>query len=403
MLDFKTAGESHGRGLLVIIEGVPAGIEISKEEINEKLLRRQGGYGRGGRMKIESDQVEIYSGIRGGLTTGSPVGFLINNKDWENWQQVMSPDKDKIIEKEKLVIKRDEKIKEISPRVTRPRPGHADLAGVYKYNLADIRNILERASARETTARTAAGALLEKVLSYFNIEIISHVLQLGPVKSSSPEVPFDQLKEKVVDSPLHCFDKDKENEMISYIDKIQEEGDTAGGVVEIITTPLPVGLGTHVSWQEKLDGKLAAALMSIQAIKGVEFGPAFDNAARKGSEVHDEIFYDGNEGFYRKTNRAGGLEGGITNGQPLQARIAMKPLSTLYQPLQSVDIASKKPFAAQVERSDVTAVPAAGVVAEAMVAFVLARALLEKFGGDHLEEVIRNYKNYLKQFPGGQQ
>ena len=403
MLNYSTAGESHGRALMVIVEGLPAGIEVDRDLINEKMARRQGGYGRGGRMKIESDRVEIIAGIRAGKTIGSPVGLMIANKDWENWKKVMSPFKEEITADEQLVIKKDERLKKIMKKVTRPRPGHADLAGVLKYNLGDIRNILERASARETAARTAVGGLLDCLLTYFGIEIISHVLAIGKVKSESPRVGFQDLKDRVCNSPLHCYDQKKEQQMIAYIDAIRKKGDSLGGIIEIVTTELPVGLGTHTVWHRRLDSRLAAALMSIPAIKGVEIGPAFTNAARKGSQVHDEIFYNKAQGYYRKTNRAGGLEGGITNGQPLAARIAMKPIPTLYQPLQSVDIETKEVFAAGVERSDITAVPAAGVVAEAMVGFVLGREILEKFGGDSLEEVLTNYKNYQKTVTGSEQ
>ncbi|ACL69367.1 Chorismate synthase [Halothermothrix orenii H 168] len=395
VLSFKTAGESHGKGLMVIIDGMPAGVKVDIDLINKKLGRRQGGYGRGGRMKIEKDKVEVLSGIRCGETIGSPVGLLIYNRDWENWKKVMSPVTRPGVGNEEISIKKDGKIKKIKRVVTRPRPGHADLAGALKYNQSDIRNILERASARETAARTAAGAVAQALLKYFDIDIISHVIQIGEVKSSSPEVDFDTLKERILKSPLNCYDKKKEQEMINHIDKIKEAGDSLGGVIEIRTTPLPVGLGSHVQWDRRLDGRLAQALISIPAIKGVEIGTAFDNAGSYGSRVHDEIFYSKEKGFYRKTNRAGGLEGGITNGEPLIIRLAMKPIPTLYSPLQSVDIVTKKPFTASVERSDVTAVPAAGVVAEAMVSFILAQAILEKFGGDHIDEIFDNYKRFL--------
>lgn len=394
MIDFRTAGESHGKGLMVIIEDLPAGIEIDKNLINNKLARRQGGYGRGGRMKIETDKVEVFSGIRKGKTIGSPVGLLIYNKDWENWKQVMSPDSLQISGKGEIKIKKDKQVKKISSRVTRPRPGHADLAGVIKYNLDDIRNILERASARETAARTAMGGLLANLLKYFEIDVISHVIQLGEIEASSPELTFSELKERVYSSPLHCYDREKEQEMMDYIDRVKEQGDSLGGVIELRTTPLPPGLGSHTQWMKKLDARLTQALMSIPAIKGVEIGSAFDNASRPGSKVHDEIDYDDKGGFSRRTNRAGGLEGGITNGEPLIVRMAMKPIPTLYKPLQSVDIETKELFDASVERSDVTAVPAAGVVGEAMVNFVLAQALKEKFGGDHIQEMLNNYQQY---------
>ncbi len=399
MLNFKTAGESHGKGLMAIIDGLPAGIEVNIDHINKKLARRQGGYGRGGRMKIETDQVEVISGIRQGNTMGSPVSLIISNKDWDNWQEVMSVEKN-IADSEnpvnnEVIIKKDNKLKKIKKVVTRPRPGHADLAAAQKYNTKDIRNILERASARETAARVAVGGITDNLLAYFDIGIISHLIQLGEISSPVEDVSYKELKETVENSPLHCYNKEKEKEMIKYIDNVMDKGDTLGGIIEIRTSPLPVGLGSHTQWDRKLDGLIAQALMSIPAIKGVEIGPAFDNTTTPGSEVHDEIFYSEERGYYRKTNRAGGLEGGVTNGQSLVVRIAMKPIPTLYQPLQSVDLHTKEAFSASVERSDVTAVPAAGVVAEAMLSFVLAQALLEKFGGDSIEEIMSNYKNYL--------
>ena len=404
MLDYKTAGESHGRGLLIIVDGLPAGLEVDPGVINDMLARRQGGYGRGGRMKIETDRVQIYSGVRGGETMGSPVGMVIENKDWENWQQVMSALPEEVTEEEKVMIKKDDRLKEINSRVTRPRPGHADLAGVLKYNLQDIRNILERASARETAARTAVGGLLKCFLHVFELDVISHVLRIGSAAAPEPaageELSFTELKESISESPVNCFDREAGQEMMAEIDNCAEEGDTLGGVIEIVTTPLPVGLGTHTVGKDRLDARLATALMSIPAVKGVEIGPAFDCAGRRGSKVHDEIFYCEEKGYYRETNRAGGLEGGMSNGQPLRVRIAMKPLATLYKPLQSVDIATGEEISAAVERSDVTAVPACGVVGEAMVVLVLARALLDKFGGDHCEETLRNYRQYLQNLPG---
>ncbi|MEJ6950069.1 chorismate synthase [Natronospora cellulosivora (SeqCode)] len=396
MLNFSTAGESHGKGLIAIIDGLPAGIRIDIEAINRKLARRQGGYGRGGRMKIETDKIDIYSGVRMGETIASPLSFVIKNKDWENWQQVMSVEKLVEDSSDDIVrIKKDGRIKEIKKVVTRPRPGHADLSGAIKYNTKDIRNILERASARETAARTAVGGITDCFLRYFDIEIISHVIQIGEISSEKTiNIGFDELKENVLDSPLHCFDKEKEEEMIKYIDSVKEKGDSLGGIIELRTTALPVGLGSHTQWDRKLDGLISQALMSIPAVKAVEIGSAFDNSTKIGSQVHDEIFYSKDRNYYRKTNRAGGIEGGMSNGEGLIIRIAMKPIPTLYQPLQSIDIESKEAFAASVERSDVTAVPAAGVVAEAMLSFVLARALLEKFGGDSMAEIMNNYKAY---------
>lgn len=399
MLRFYTAGESHGKGLLAVLDGLPAGINISSEHINYKLSRRQGGYGRGGRMRIEKDQAEIISGIRAGKTIGSPVGLIIYNRDWENWQEIMS-DVERTAEAgadsgNLIRIEKDGKLREVERVVTRPRPGHADLAAAMKYNSADIRNILERASARETAARVAVGAITDCLLEYFGIEIISHVIQIGEIKTSvSPDLSFKELKERILESELNCFDGEKEKEMMAYIDRVKAEGDSLGGVIELRTTPLPVGLGTHTQWDRRLDGLIARAIMSIPAIKGVEIGPAFDNSGKKGSQVHDEIFYDEEIGFYRKTNRAGGLEGGVTNGEPIIIRAAMKPIPTLYKPLNSVDIRTRKPVKAGVERSDITAVPAAGIVAEAMLSFVLAQAILEKFGGDSIEEVMANYNSY---------
>ena len=399
MLSFKTAGESHGKGLVAIIDGLPAGIEVDIEHINDKLARRQGGYGRGGRMKIEKDRVEIFSGVRAGKTMGSPVALLIHNRDWVNWQEVMAVEgmvaEDEVGDN-KLNIIKDERLEKVEKKVTRPRPGHADLAAALKYNTDDIRYILERASARETAARVAVGGLTDCLLRYFDIDIVSHVIQLGSISAPlEGKVSFAELKERVYASPLHCYDREKEEEMMKYIDEIRRAGDTLGGIVEIRTTPLPVGLGSHTQWDRRLDGRIAQALMSIPAVKGVEIGPAFENSTLPGSKVHDEIFYTKERGYYRKTNRAGGLEGGTSNGQPLIVRIAMKPIPTLYRPLQSVDMKTKEPFEASIERSDVTAVPAAGVVAEAMLSFVLAQALLEKFGGDSIDEMLVNYRAYL--------
>lgn len=398
MLSFKTAGESHGKGLVAIIDGFPAGVEVDIKHINDKLARRQGGYGRGGRMKIEKDQVEIFSGVRAGSSMGSPIALLIHNKDWVNWQDVMAVEaKESGGQAGEVNILADERLEKIEKRVTRPRPGHADLAAALKYNTGDIRNILERASARETAARVAVGGVTDCLLRYFAIDIISHVIQLGSISAPlGGNIAFEEIKARVSASPLHCYDKEKEQEMMAYIDKIRKAGDTLGGIVEIRTSPLPVGLGSHTQWDRKLDGKIAQAMMSIPAVKGVEIGPAFENSTRPGSEVHDEIFYAQDRGYYRKTNRAGGLEGGISNGQPLIIRIAMKPIPTLYKPLQSVDIRTKEAFQASIERSDVTALPAAGVVAEAMLSFVLAQALIEKFGGDSIEEMLANYRTYLQ-------
>ena len=395
MLEFKTAGESHGKGLITYIKGLPADIEINYEKINRKLALRQGSYGRGGRMKIESDKIEVISGIRQGKTTGSPVTFYIKNKDWQNWKEIMGARQSNNSDGEDTIeIEKDDRIKEVKKKITIPRPGHADLAGVIKYSLSDIRNISERASARETAARTAMGGLIDCFLEYFGLDVIHYLKSLGDITISEPDLRFDLLKKRVYNSPLSCYDKDKEKTIKEKMDYYRQKGDTLGGTLEIVTTPLPIGLGDHILWNDRLDGKLAQALMSIPAIKGVEIGPAFENSTLPGSEVHDEIYYNNN--FHHKTNRAGGVEGGISNGNSLRLRIAMKPIPTLYQPLNSVDIETKEKVKASIERSDVTAVPAAGIVAESMVAFVLAKEILNKFGGDNVQETIKNYNNYRK-------
>jgi chorismate synthase len=375
---FTTAGESHGRGLVAVLEGIPAGLPLAAERINGELKRRMGGYGRGARMKIEADQIEWLAGVRAGETLGSPIAMLVWNRDWEHWQDVMAPEADAAGTERRR-------------QVTRPRPGHADLAGALKYDRQDARDILERASARETVARVACGAVCKLLLERFDIEIGSHVVELGGVLAKSP-VPIPQPLNAVSDASLvRCLDPDAEREMIARIDAAKAAGDTLGGVVEVIALGAPVGLGSHVSWDTKLDGRLAQALMSIPAVKGVELGLGFEAARRKGSEVHDEIL----PGLARATNRAGGTEGGMTTGEPVVARVAMKPISTLMAPLRTVDLKTGGPAQAQSERSDVTAVPAMGVIAEAMMALVLAEALLEKFGGDALSETRRNFEGYV--------
>ena len=379
---FTTAGESHGRGLVGILEGMPAGLPVSAERVNAELKRRMGGYGRGARMKIESDQIEWLAGVRAGETLGSPIAMLVWNRDWEHWQDVMAPEAD--------VADRGA---ERRRQVTRPRPGHADLAGSLKYDRQDARDILERASARETVARVACGAVCKLLLEQFGIEIGSHVAELGGVAAKYLSPLPSPLNEAADASPVRCLDPDAEREMIARIDGAKAAGDTLGGVVEVVALGAPVGLGSHVSWDRKLDGRLAQALMSIPAVKGVELGLGFEAARRKGSEVHDEIL----PGLARATNRAGGTEGGMTTGEPLVLRVAMKPISTLMSPLKTVDLKTGAPAQAQSERSDVTAVPAMGVIAEAMVALVLAQALLEKFGGDALSEVKRNVAGYMAQ------
>ncbi len=401
MFTYLTAGESHGKEITAIIKQVPAGLELKKDLINQELIRRQGGYGRGGRMEIEKDRVEITSGVRHGKTLGSPITLVIENKDWENWQKEMSPEPSDIKETE---------------AVTKPRPGHADLAGALKYNTKDVRNILERASARETAIRTAVGSVCKQFLTEFDININSHVIQIGPVKAPSwseldmtekhsdkyDQEELDNYFKIVEDSPLRCGNKEVEKEIIKLIDETKQAGDSIGGVIELVVLGLPVGLGSHVHWDEKLDGKLAQALISIQAIKGVEFGVGFNSAKLRGSKVHDEIFYDqdGSQ-FYRSSNQAGGIEGGISNGEPLLIKIAMKPIPTLKNPLHSVDLNSKEAEFASKERSDICAVPSASIVGEAVVATVLARAFSQKFGGDSIQEIARNYqsyKEYLKKY-----
>ncbi len=381
MLRYLTAGESHGELLMGVIEGIPAGLLIRVTDIDRDLARRQIGYGRGNRMKIEKDSVKIYAGVRWGRTLGSPIGLMIRNKDWENWRDKMSPDT--------MFLNSAEP-------VTRPRPGHADLAGALKYNATDIRNILERSSARETAMRVAVGSVAKRLLEEFGIEIISQVLSIGGVYTKVPKISTPELKKRVEASELRCADPEAEKRMKRKIDEAKMAGDSLGGVIEILVTGVPAGLGSHTHWDRKLDGKLAAALMSIQAIKGVEVGAGFGTANRPGSLVHDEIFWSKKEGFYRKSNMAGGIEGGISNGESIVLRAAMKPIPTLMKPLRSVDMASKKPFKASVERSDVCAVPAAGVVAEAAVAFEIASAMIEKFGGDSMEEMRRNHHWYMK-------
>ncbi len=379
---FTTAGESHGKALVAVIEGLPAGLEIDKEKINHELWRRQQGYGRGGRMKIESDTIEILSGVRHGKTLGSPVALTIENRDFVHWQEVMASEKLEIQPKNPRLVKR-------------PRPGHADLAGGQKFGARDLRDILERASARETAARVACGAFAKQILENFNIEIKSHVIKLGSVPENPLDKTFAEISAIASDSVLQCADKEIESQMIELIDKAKSDGDTLGGIFEVIAKNVVVGLGSHTSWNEKLDGRIAQAFMSIQAVKAVEIGGGVENAALFGSKVHDEITFE-NDNFKRTSNRAGGLEGGITNGEELRVRGYLKPISTLKKPLRSVDIDSKQEDLAAFERSDVTAVPAAGVIGEAMLAIVLANSMREKFGGDSLAEMKANFENYQK-------
>ena len=386
-LRFHTAGESHGQALAVIVEGMPAGVPLSSPSIDHDLHRRMQGHGRGARMNIESDRVEILGGVRAGETLGSPVALLIRNRDWTNWEDVMA------VEGTPGELRRR--------RVTRPRPGHADLVGILKYDRLDARDILERASARETAVRVAAGGVAKALLREFGVDIGSHVVSLGGVVADVPRPLPEPLNEAADQSVVRTLDPAAETEMVSRIDAAKAAGDTLGGEVEIVVRGLIVGLGSHVSWDRRLDGRLAGSLCAIPAVKGVEIGLGFDGARRPGSEVHDGIQRDAaaaaddrRGGFRRARNNAGGLEGGTTTGEPLVVRLAMKPISTLMRPLDTVDLATGQPAKAQSERSDVTAVPALGVIAEAVVALVLADAMVEKFAGDSLAEMQRNYQGY---------
>ncbi len=382
---FLDAGESHGKQLTAIIEGVPSGLTISSEKINAVLWKRQQGYGRGQRMQIEKDRVQIVSGVRHGKTLGSPITLVIDNKDNENWLDIMAAEPtDRVA----------------SMVVTRPRPGHADLSGGLKYNQRDLRNILERSSARETAIRVAVGALAEQLLQTFDISLFSHVINIGGV--SAPRyleyggLSLDELRARTQASEVFCIDSGATRGMIEAIDRARADGDSLGGIVEVAALGLPPGLGSHVHWDRKLDGNLARAVMSIQGFKGVEVGIGYQAAKLPGSKVHDQISWS-NQGFKRQTNNAGGIEGGISNGEVLLITGAMKPIPTLYKPLQSVDIDTKQPFAATIERSDTCAVPAASIVAQAVVAWELACAFFDKFAGDSLTEVERSYKSYLEQ------
>lgn len=381
-LRYLTAGESHGEAILVILEGIPSGLELKKEHLDRELKRRQGGYGRGGRMRIEKDKVRIISGVRWGKTLGSPLSFLIPNLDWKNWEKIMSPT--------------PPQQKDILPSFTHPRPGHADLVGGIKYNFSDMRNVLERASARETAARVAAGAVCKRLLDKFGIETFSRVTQIGRQEDKIPAQRIIDDYQKVEASPVRCFSPDAENKMMECIDKAKNKGDSVGGIFEVILTGLPPGVGDYIQWDLKLDARLAFALMSIQAIVGVQIGAGFKGASLLGSEFQDEIAYTEERGFYRLTNRAGGVEGGMSTGEHLVIRAAMKPISTLRKPLRSVDIVTKKEVKAAKERADICAVPAASVIGEAVCALEVARAMREKFGGDSVQEMNRNYLSYVK-------
>jgi chorismate synthase len=388
MFRFTTAGESHGRALVAVLEGLPAGLPVDTEQINGELERRQWGYGRGGRMKIERDRAEIISGVRHGLTLGSPLAMMIENKDWANWTEVMA-------------VAPADIAPEKSRRLKRPRPGHADLAGGQKFGARDLRNVLERASARETAARVACGALAKQLLAAFEVEIASHVIQLGGIPDAPLELAWEEIIAIPPAAPLRCADAEAQARMVALIDEKRHEGDTLGGIFEVVTRGLLPGLGSHTAWDLKLDGRLAQAIMSIPAVKAVAIGAGAEASNLPGSEVHDEITYDEtSKTFIRQTNRAGGLEGGITNGEELRVRGHLKPLSTLRRALRSVDIDTKQEESASFERSDITAVPAAGVIGEAMVALVLAAAMREKFGGDSLGEMRRNFDGYRQQLRG---
>lgn len=388
-ITFQTAGESHGPALVALVEGVPAGLPLLAAHVDADLARRQQGYGRGRRMQIEKDQVEFLAGVRAGDTLGSPIAMLVRNRDWKNWEAIMDP----------APRPEDDTPEGRKRQVTRVRPGHADLTGILKYDREDARDILERASARETTARVAAGAVARRLLDELGITVGSHLVHLGGVDASRPPEMPRELNAAADASQLRCLDPGAEARMIERIDAAKKEGNTLGGICEVVVDGLPVGLGAHVSWDRKLDGRLAAAICSIPAVKGVEMGIGFEAARRPGAEVHDEIEpAPGNPrtgNVRRRTNRAGGLEGGMTTGEPLVLRVAMKPISTLMRPLGTVDARTGAVAEAAAERSDVTAVPAMGVIAEAMTALVLADALMEKFGGDSLGELRRNHDGYL--------
>jgi chorismate synthase len=386
---YLTAGESHGPRLTAIIEGVPAGLPLTAEYINAELKRRQGGYGRGARMKIESDQVEITSGVRHGLTMGGPITLNVTNLDHQKWLEIMS------------VADVDEKKKGLR-KITKPRPGHADLVGGMKYRFDDLRNSLERSSARETTMRVAVGAVAKRLLEEIGVEVASHIVTFGGIDIDVPNnLTVTEIKERAAQSEVSIVNPEHEEEIKAYIDQIKKDGDTIGGVVETVVGGVPVGLGSYVQWDKKLDAKIAQGVVSINAFKGVEFGVGFEAGRLKGSQVMDEILWSEEDGFTRRTNNLGGFEGGMTNGQPIVVRGVMKPIPTLYKPLMSVDIETHEPYKATVERSDPTALPAAGVVMESVVATVLATEVLEKFSSDNLEELkdaVARHREFVKNF-----
>ncbi|MBA2875032.1 chorismate synthase [Thermaerobacillus caldiproteolyticus] len=385
---YLTAGESHGPQLTTILEGVPAGLTLLAEHINTELARRQKGYGRGRRMQIEKDEVNILSGVRHGKTLGSPITLVVENRDWKHWTKIMAIEP---VEEE-----------EVKRKVSRPRPGHADLNGAIKYGHRDMRNVLERSSARETTVRVAAGAVAKRILAELGIQVVGHVLEIGGVRAQHLSYSsLEELQRVTEESPVRCFDQEAAVKMMEAIDEAKKNGDSIGGIVEVIVEGVPVGVGSYVHYDRKLDAKIAAAIVSINAFKGVEFGIGFEAARRPGSEVHDEIIWNDTEGFKRRTNRAGGFEGGMTTGMPIIVRGVMKPIPTLYKPLQSVDIDTKEPFAASIERSDSCAVPAASVVAEAVVAWEIASAIVDQFGQDRMDvikENVENMRRYAREF-----
>ena len=386
---YLTAGESHGPRLTAIIEGVPAGLPLTADYINAELKRRQGGYGRGARMKIESDQVEITSGVRHGLTMGGPITLNVTNLDHQKWLEIMS------------AADVDEKKKGLR-KITKPRPGHADLVGGMKYRFDDLRNSLERSSARETTMRVAVGAVAKRLLEEIGVEVASHIVTFGGIDIDVPDnLTVAEIKERAAQSEVSIVNPEREEEIKAYIDQIKKDGDTIGGVIETVVGGVPVGLGSYVQWDKKLDAKIAQGVVSINAFKGVEFGVGFEAGCLKGSQVMDEILWSEEDGFTRRTNNLGGFEGGMTNGQPIVVRGVMKPIPTLYKPLMSVDIETHEPYKATVERSDPTALPAAGVVMESVVATVLATEVLEKFSSDNLEELkdaVASHREFVKNF-----
>ncbi|MCM3784010.1 chorismate synthase [Neobacillus mesonae] len=383
-LRYLTAGETHGPQLTAIVEGLPSNMKVDFEELNFQLHRRQKGYGRGRRMQIEKDTAEFVGGIRHGYTTGAPVALVVENKDWTHWRNIMNVEPIEGSDEEKR-------------RIHRPRPGHADLNGGLKYNLKDLRNVLERSSARETTVRVAVGALARQLLAEFGIQIAGRVLRIGEIEAPYEDLPIEELRARTEASSVRVTDPETEKKMEAYIDQIKKEGDSIGGIVECVVEGVPVGLGSYVQYDRKLDGRIAQGVMSINAFKGVEIGIGFEAGTLRGSQVHDEILYSEGRGYHRASNRLGGFEGGVTNGMPVVVRGVMKPIPTLYKPLQSVDIDTKEPFTAQVERSDACAVPAASVVMEHVVAWEVAKAFLEKFGGDSIEEIRANLDNYNAQ------